>query len=391
MKECLKKPAILFIPFFLIFVIGLGIMSYYKLMEFYINDAPDINGWVPGSDSKLETDIANNFYGQFDFVNLNGLMSRIIGKKELNRVIRLNNGYLDVPSPVFEDEIINNNTEQIIGLNDYLKQNGIYMIFAITPNTSAKYDSELPVYFSDYGNENLDKIASKLREGGVRVIDYRDELYSDGIDAYDMMYRTDHHWNTRMGFYAYKKLADILEAELDCKIDPQVKDIDSYTVKTYKKWHLGSRGQRTGKYFGGIDDFDLITPNFETCVAEGEGEKEGSYADILINTESLKEKDLTVMRDDVNKRSTYDRVLENSQGDYINYMSHNDKRILMVCDSFGKAVCPFMDISFAHVKWEFGPVSKDTISEFEPDAVVMLYDLSDGFSSDVFNYYWVKE
>ena len=156
--------------FFTVFVIGVGLLSFAGLMKYYIDDEPNSYQWVPGRDSKFETDMANNFYEQFQFVNLNGLMARAMGKRELNNIIRLNNGYLTDPSPAFEEELITRNTGNIIKFNDYLKEKGIFMIFAITPNTSAKYDPQMPAYFSDHGNENLDIISGKLTAGaGVTV------------------------------------------------------------------------------------------------------------------------------------------------------------------------------------------------------------------------------
>ncbi|MCR5734485.1 MAG: hypothetical protein K6G22_07775 [Lachnospiraceae bacterium] len=382
----MKKVHILPVIYFCIFVIGTGIFSCKNLVDHYVNDTPDMNEWIPENGSRLESDIANNFFAQFNFVNLNGLMAKIMGVRELNGVLRLDNGYLTETSPYFDDDILIQNTNGIIAFKDYLEARGIPFIFTITPNTSAKYDSKLPNNYFDYGNENLDRIASALRRGGVEVIDFRDELYADGIDAYDMMYKTDHHWNTRMGFYAYTKLCDALVDKLSCEVDPVVRDIDNYKIETYKKWHLGSRGQRTGKYFGGIDDFDLITPDFDTHLATYDGEKEGVFRGLLVNTDSLQKKDLTIMRDDINRRSTYDRVLEQSQGDFVNFNSHNDKKIMMVTDSFGKAVFPFMEISFARVRWEYGPVGGDVIDEFAPDAVIMIYDLSQDFQSYLFDY-----
>ncbi|MCR4657656.1 MAG: hypothetical protein K5770_15735 [Lachnospiraceae bacterium] len=383
MKELFKEhkniSSILFTATFIILVILLGALSFLELMDFYINDLPDTVEWTAELGSRFETDFASSFYRKPDFVGINGLMRNVLGEREMNRVIKLENGYLYQLSDPLDDETVMQSTESIIRTKDYFNERGIPFIFAIPPETSSKYDPQIPDGLYDYTNENLDKFASALRLGGVQLIDFRDELYSDGIDAYDMMYRTDHHWNTEMGFYAYLKFADVLEKELDCTIDPKVKDINNYTIETFPKWHLGSRGQRTGRFFGGIDDFDLITPNFETHLLNLDDESEGEYRGMLINTTSLREKDLNRVMHDINNRSTYDMVLEQSEGDYLNYDSFNDKKILVLTDSFGKAVCPFLDISFKQVKWDFGPVKSETVNEFEPDAVLMFYSLSTNY------------
>ncbi len=383
-----KKNNIMYILFFTVFVMVLGFISFIELMKYYTGAGSEVVNWASGHENGFENDISNTFPGQFEFVNLNGFMAGLMGAHELNDVVRMENGYLTVPTPYFDGDNIEANSDMIGAFNDHLASKGIPVIFVITPNTNSKYDPQMPDYYKDHGNDNLDRIGTALKDRGVTVMDLRDELESDGISSYDMMYRTDHHWTTGMGFYAYCKIADMLEEGLNCSIDPIVKDINNYTVKKYKKWHLGSRGQRVGKYFGGIDDFDLITPNFETCVRSAEGDREGTYEDILINRKWLGEKDLTIMRDDTARRSIYDWVLEDSQGDYINDLSANDKKILILSDSFGKAVCPFLDISFARTKWQYGPVNEELIDEYDPDAVIMLYDISEDFSEDTFNYGW---
>ncbi len=386
-----KKPAVtLYIAFFLVFVILLGVLSCHKLVKFYTSDEEVYGGFVPGSSNKLDTDIANNFFAQFSFVNLNGLMARLTGERELNRVVRMDNGYLNVTTSLADEEKVMHDAEDIIALNDHLTQKGVLFIYIVPTATSSKYDPQMPAYFEDHSNENLDRMAGLLKDGGVYVVDMRDELEKDGIDSYEMMYRTDHHWTTGMGFYTYRKLADIIEKELGCEIDPRVRDSGSYTRKMYKRWHLGSRGQRTGKYFGGIDDFEVFIPNFETDLATADGEKEGTYTDLLVNLKPLEKKDLKLMRDDINKRSIYDRVLESSQADYINKLSLNDEKVLIIGDSFTKAIFPFMDISFARTRWESGPASEKLLEEMAPDIVVMLYEGTQGISDGAIDYGWAR-
>ncbi len=384
MKDERKISFIIYLTGFILFVVLLGGVSFLKLMDFYINDLPDTIEWTAELGNRFESDYSASFFAKSSFIDLNGLMRNLLGEREMNKVIKLENGYLFQPCDYFDEELLQRNTGYVIRLKDYLEKRGIPFIYAITPNTSSKYDPELPVGVYDYGNENFDRIASALKDGGVRVIDLRDELEADGIDAYDMMYRTDHHWNTRMGFYTYSKFADILEQDLKCEIDPRVRDLSNYTIENYPKWHLGSRGQRTGRFFGGVDDFELITPDFETHLMSADGEEEGEYRGLLINTSSLEKKDLNMVIKDINNRSTYDMVLEQSQGDYINLNSRNDKHILISSDSFGKAVCPFMDISFGRVKSVEMHIDEELINEFQPDAVIMFYDLSTSYPEHYF-------
>jgi hypothetical protein len=194
-------------------------------------------------------------------------------------------------------------------------------------------------------------------------------MYEDGIDHYDMMYKTDHHWNTEAGFYAYGILEDYIVSKTGCKVDERISNIDNYTVTKYKNWHLGSRGQRTGRYFAGIDDFDLIIPNFETQIQNNAGDV-GNMQDIIINMEPLSKKEYT-------SRYTYDLVLENSLGHCININSENDIKILIVSDSFSKAVNPFLIMGFSEIQYVYdrdvSSINPNYIEEYNPDIVILLY------------------
>jgi hypothetical protein len=221
----------------------------------------------------------------------------------------------------------------------------------------------------DYGNDDADRFMAMLNEYGIDTIDFREKMYEDGIDHYDMMYKTDHHWTTEAGFYAYGVFEDYIADKTGCNVDERISNIDNYTVTKYKNWHLGSRGQRTGRYFAGIDDFDLIIPNFETQIQNDVGEV-GNMQDIVINMKPLSQKEYT-------SRYTYDWVLGNSLGHYINLTAENNIKILIVTDSFGKAVNPFLMMGFSEIEYVYNgdvsSVNPDYIEEYNPDIVILMY------------------
>lgn len=367
---------------FLIVVVLLGTVSLVKLLNFYINDEVDYNEWSANLGSKLETDIATSFYEKFQFVNMNGALKNLLEQQEMNGVIKLNNGYLLTTIGYTSDAALQTYADKVTELNNYLDNNGIPLLYAATPYTSGKYDPQIPTGIDDYGNDNIDRFLEMLKENGVDTMDFRELMYEDGIDHYDMMYRTDHHWTTKAGFYAYGKLAEYLQDELDCEIDERIGNMDNYTVTTYAKWHLGSRGQRTGIYYAGIDDFDLIIPNFETIIQCND--ETGTLQELFINMEPLQVKDYT-------SRYTYDHVLDRSLAGGMNLNSLNDKKLLIVSDSFAKAVNPYLIMAFGEVRFIYdgnsSSLTKDYIDSYQPDAVVLLYYsnlLSEG--SSAFNF-----
>lgn len=358
-----------YIAVFLVIIIGLGFLSYRKLTKFYINQEKDYNEWTPDLGSKFETDIASTFFNKFGFVNLNGAVCNALNQPCMNGVVKLNNGYLLTTLPYSSDEVLRTYADSTIRFDEYLKNRGTVLVYANTPYTSSKYDPQLPIGINDYGNDNCDRFLQMLKDAGVDTIDFRETMHDDGIDQYSMMYKTDHHWTTKAGLYAYGILEDYIVDKTGCDVDERISDIQNYTVTTYKKWHLGSRGQRTGIYYAGIDDFDLIIPNFDTSIQNDAGTV-GNMQDLMINMEPLANKDYT-------SRYTYDSVLGGSIGHFTNLDCKNDIKVLLITDSFGKAVAPYLAMGFAQIDYVYDAdvsgVTPEFIESMDPDVVIMMY------------------
>lgn len=356
-------------------IFGLIIFSFAtvnarKVIRFWVDGETDYNEWTVSMGSKGETDYISNFWGKIQFVNFNGLMRNITNQHEMNGIIKLNNGYLMTTHSYETNEALQDKADHLYNLDLYLKQKGIPMLFSICPYTSCKYNPQIPVGVEDYGNDNADRFMSMVSEYGIDSMDFRDEIYADGLDQYELMYKTDHHWTTEAGFYAYTKILPWIKKSTGVEIDEKVADISNYTMTSYRKWHLGSRGQRTGIYYAGIDDFVLITPDFETSMQRGDAE--GSFNELLIDYAPLENKEYT-------SRYTYDNVMGKSLGNYINNNAINDVKVLIVTDSFGKAVSPYLIMSFREVRYIYDCSSSNLtaayIDEYNPDVVILMYYL----------------
>lgn len=365
------KSAVLFSLIFLFLVFGLGILSFTGLAHYYINGEIVNNEWTSELGNKFETDISSTFYKKFSFVNLNGAVRNVFGQQEMNGVVKLNNGFLTEISDRCPDEDIRDFVSKTKTLSDYLENRGTALLYFSPPSTVSAYDPELPVGVEDFSNNNIDRLISGLRDAGVDTIDVREILHTEGIDHYSRMYKTDHHWTTEAGFHAYRMLENYIEAKTGCDIDPNIADLDNYTVTGYENWHLGSRGQRTGIYFAGIDDFVLIDPNFDVSLVDPNG-KTGSIHDYFFIKKYLTTRDLT-------SRYTYDSVLGGSNflGHYQNRESKNNVRVMMITDSFAKAVNPYLIMQFAEVNTFYngyvGEINPELIEAYDPDVVIMLY------------------
>ena len=366
-----KRSAVLFTLIFLTLVFGLGFLSFAGLANYYINDEILNNEWSSELGNKFETDISSTFYKKFSFVNLNGAIRKMFGQHEMNGVVKLNNGYLTEISERCPDDAISEFISRTETFRNYLHERGTSFVYVSAPSTVSPFDSELPAGVEDYSNNNIDRLISGLRKAGIDTMDYRDILHSEGIDQYSRMYKTDHHWTTEAGLHAYHLLESYIAEKTGCEIDPYIDDIENYSVIKFEKWHLGSRGQRTGICYAGIDDFILIDPNFDIAVVDPDGHA-GTIHDYFFRKEYLETRDLT-------SRYTYDSVLggANFLGHYRNPESKNDVRVMMITDSFAKAVIPYMIMQFAEVNTFYngyvGNITPELIEAYDPDVVIMLY------------------
>ena len=362
-----KISKFIYVIEFLLIIFGMGIISGVKLLEYY-SDPKKIDNDLSGyTGSLIEHNLAYSFFGKTQFINMNGGINRLLNRPFMNDIVKLENGYLLRAISYSSDETLKKYCDATESFQRYLKERGTELVYVSTPYTSSKYDPQLPPGIKDYGNDNIDRFIKMLDKVGVDYIDIRESMHKDGIDQYKMMYRTDHHWNTEAGLYAYGRIEDYIVKKTGCKVEQRVSDIRNYSITTYQKWHLGSNGQRTGTLYGGIDDFDLIIPDFDTFLVKGNGDIH-SMQDLMIDMRPLQNKDYT-------SRYTYDNVYEGTLSDFRNEQCENDVCVMIITDSYGKVVIPYLALGFKRVV--YAPydilVTPDKIEEHDPDIVIMLY------------------
>ena len=366
-----KTSAVIFTILFLAIVFGLGILSFAGFVNYRVNDVVINNEWIPELGNKFETDIAATFFQKFAFVSLNGAVRKFLGQQEMNGVVKLNNGYLTETLERCPDDIIGNFVSRTVSFNEYLGKRGTSLLFAVPPYTVSKYDPELPVGVEDFSNDNLDRLLSGMRKSGIETVDFREIINADGIEPYSMVYKTDHHWTTEAAFYAYRFFENYIAEKTGCVIDSRISDIGNYNVTFHEKWQLGSRGQRVGIYFAGMDDFVFISPDFETKIEDSSG-KVGNVYDYFFTPEYLENRDISA-------RYAYDYAMGGPAfaGHYKNLNSTNDVKVMMISDSYARAVVPYLLMQFSEVytilDGYIGDLKPELIEEYDPDIVIMLY------------------
>jgi hypothetical protein len=348
---------------FVFATIIIGLLSFTNLVNFYVNEETDYNEWTADLGNKFETDVATTFFEKFQFINLNGAGRNILGQREMNGVVKLMNGHLIIPQEKMADEQIKAYADEVIKYASFCKAQGKPFLF-VQPNLKVDKDNkQLPTGIEDYSNENIDIFLQYLRDANIEVLDIRDCMKEEGFDLYEYTYVTDHHWTTEGGFYAFSKIAEWLEKETGVTANPIVTNIDNYEITTYNKWHLGSYGQRVGEYFTGIDDYDLIVPSFDVSFVDEDGNSHSFY-DQAVNTSVFEIRD-------AKSRYTYDWAIQIPEGVAT---TSQELSVLLVSDSYSKAVAPYMKLAYSEYYYQYYPDGfyVDSVTNYAPDVVILM-------------------
>jgi len=315
----------------------------------------------------------HNLQNKGFYINLHGLMARLMGQRYINERIKLDNGHL---TEEIEREETAFAAMQIEKFFDRQREKDKDFLFVITPNQVPKYESVIPAGFMNYSNENADELIGLLRGANIPALDLREEMLDEGMDHSAAFFVTDHHWTPETGLWAYIKIIEKLVQEGTIgPVESPSMDTGEYSIEVFEDIFLGSFGKRTGRYFAGLDDFSVITPKFETefSVAtpyKDDGEKSGSFSELLIDRSKLE-----VDFFEGNPYVTYGLAAKG----LVRYTNENapiDLKVLAIGDSFSHVTyiyLPFIfsecdQIDMRYIEGDF----ERYYTEFDPDIVIML-------------------
>lgn len=319
----------------------------------------------------------DNFKTKMAFVELHGLTRKLIGSRQYNSVLRLNNGYLTYQ---YGDADVELYAENITQLDQYVKSKGKEFLYVAVPFKICPLDQEeqLPAGVTDDSNANQDEMLSILQENDVAFYDLRNVMAQEIDDWYAAFFKTDQHWKPETAFWAYGKMAELFHDRYGYEIDDLSTDLSNYNVEHMEDWFLGSQGKKTGIVYAGVDDFDLIYPRFETemtvDIPVHDEHRTGTFRDVMFKDSNL-EKDYY----NINNYAAY------TGGDYPlciqkNDSAVNDKKILVLKDSFTVAFQPYLSFLFKEVHVidlrHYDGSVEEYIDEVDPDLVMVFYTSS---------------
>lgn len=322
------------------------------------------------------------------FIELYGGVQRLLGRRVIEdtdpqyTVVRLDGDLLTFVSLEPESVDVAGRADEMIQFARRIEtERQIPVLYVQAPS---KLDvSPLPGGIADHTNADADRLLELLTEGDVDTLDLRPAFRAasrkDPEAAGELFFRTDHHWTPAGAFLGYQTLAQKLNRyPYFFRIDQETTEPDNFTVHAFEDIFLGSQGRRVGSLYAGLDRFDVWSPRFATdfsyFVADAGIRREGPFVTSLLFPERLADNGLY----ETNPYAIY------SGGDYllaraVNRRNPDGKRLLVLRDSFGCALTPFLALGCQEVM-AVDPRSfngnQDTMMEFldwlSPDAVLIL-------------------
>ena len=322
----------------------------------------------------IDLEYSDKFLNKYDYVNVNGAVHEVLGQREMNGVVKLDNGKLVV---VLEERPVWQQAQKTVEFYNWLREQQIEFSYVQVPYEICKYDSQLPAGVEDYSNVDADLFLELIGEEGVPFLDLREVLHGGGMEHYEAFFQTDHHWTIETAFWAYGAVTEHLEDVFAVEVPQEYTDIASYHVEVYEDCVLGSNGRKTGIVYGGLDDLTLIYPAFPTEVsfeAPEEGfYREGDFEEAYMNYSFLEGESLYEMSQyNVYIGEDYPTTEQLCEGAPV------DKKILLIKDSYFRPVQAFLGTTFSQVntldmRYFTGSV-KEYIERVQPDVVLLCYN-----------------
>lgn len=336
--------------------------------------------------SKAQAEYEYNDYlpGKSFYVSFNGGFQRLMGIRSVNERYKLDNGHLTYVVPQMDTTAMAENT---VAFRDALAELDIPFGYISTPFKIDPQDKQLPPSIEDYANENADQFLSVLEENDVPTLDLRKLEKEQSLDHYSLYFITDHHWKPETGFWAYTQIVSWLESlDADFAVDPALTDAQNYTFTVYEDVFFGSNGWRVGALYSEMDDFTVITPNFETSlhfqVPSAGIDRQGTYEETLLFLDILNQ---NMGRTQENRMyGTYlyqdeaqEFIYNHSQQQALQVQS-KPKKLVILKDSNGLVVVPYLGLSYDEVCFMdlrlFNGDFLAFLQEYQPDMVLAMYN-----------------
>lgn len=351
-----------------------------EALSVHTNDENDILTKLASKFNNIKTrlDTYTNSYliGYQNFVSLSNQYEEFINwniaqTTEYNGVVKLNDNYL---TEYNEAHDVSNNISSLSYLADFCQKNNACFLYVQTPDKNCK---EFGISGKiDFSNQNADNLLSGLAKENIFYLDLRDELHKENMDHLSLFFKTDHHWKGESGLWAASVLADNLNQQFGFSIDLSLYDENLFNTVSYKNWFLGSQGKKVTLARTEPDDINLIFPVFKTDFNYEIPDKQinltGDFS-VTYDMAQIETRDYY----NLNPYAAYNYG-NNSLIKIHNNLISNDVHLLLIKDSFGNCVAPFLALGVENIDIIdprlFNGSIKNYIKTTEPNAVIVLYN-----------------
>lgn len=271
----------------------------------------------------------------------------------------------------------------------YLQKKNIPFLYVQLPSKISPIDTDLPKDTICVRNQEASAFVEGLKKNKVPCYDYRQELIEDGVDFLSLFYRTDLHWTNQAAFDATEKICRQISKYIDMDFDTYFFDPSNYYRVLYQKIFLGAFSDFTGILYGGLDDFTLLLPKFETLY-----QWEVPYKGYIKKGEAKVALTFPLHLDwHYYKVNPYVVNSLGSDGYTVikNLKAKTNKKIFFIHDSFTMPISQFIAAHFAELHFfdlRKKLVKKDLFSLIDqilPDIIVMEYFVGEFYHKDITN------
>lgn len=275
--------------------------------------------------AKFEEYLSDQFTGRDKIVSMKTVISRVLGKTNINDVyLGSDNRLFEVPSESNEEKL----NKAITAINSFAVNSGIKnKFFILAPNTSEIYSENLPKYLKLASQkQQINNIYSSLDESFTTIETVN--ILKENAGNTNLYFRTDHHWTSEAAFLVFKEFMKAGEMDFDEK---------DYETVSLSNSFFGTLSSSSGIYEKS-DNLNAILPkNFD-----------GRY--YVNNTDTLEKSVSVLYTDKLHTKNQYEVFFGGNYGKIeIQTDNLNKKNILIIKDSYANCFIPLLISHFEKI------------------------------------------
>lgn len=367
-----RKDQILTIALFCLFLAGMMVLyiflpkqSFSQLEKRYLSETPELT-WEAVAEGDFADDVADYMADHMPFrdffVGLNAYYEKLSGL-QVTKDVYVAEGDRIVEAPVVWNQLAMN--RNMAAVNAFAEAVG-GADFMLIPSAGWAAQTLVQGLSDGYTDDRLIGDVYAMAGDSLRTVDVTD-VYAD---AYELYYKTDHHWNSLGAWNGYAAYMEALGMPYRAAEDFTVERVDGFRGSTYS---------RSGLWLTPAEVIELWHGSEGITVTNGES---GEAHDGVFYRERLDEADMYTVNLDGNHSLVR---LENPH-------ALTDDTLLVVRDSYANSLGTFLTESYKTVilvdlRYYRSPVSR-LCAEESVDDVLVCYSIGN-FMTDT-NIVWLK-